>query len=80
VFFQLHCDEIMVHVTDMSGKESGKPGFLSAWQDSTTVLLDKLPLRIRENMLKLLQNGQHRPCLPTSNPGVFIHTLPCCSK
>ncbi|KAN0138807.1 hypothetical protein V8E53_003195 [Lactarius tabidus] len=41
-FFQLRRDEIMVLATDLSGKEPGKPGFLGALQDATTVLLDEL--------------------------------------
>jgi hypothetical protein len=38
----------MVLVTDLSGKEPGKPGFLGALQDATTVLLDKLSAEDRE--------------------------------
>jgi hypothetical protein len=38
----------MVLATDLSGKEPGKPGFLGALQDATTVLLDELSAEDQE--------------------------------
>ncbi|KAN0136534.1 hypothetical protein V8E53_005581 [Lactarius tabidus] len=76
VFFQLHCDEIMVLATDMSGKELGKPGFLGALQDATTVLLDGLSAEDCDKYAEAAAEwSAQAPPPPHPNPGVMALSM-----